>query len=199
MHKQKVSLRQLVADSVSLMQQTFDLPDTADDGFERLKTTRELSDAIELEKRIVKLLCFLDAAKTVFPNASWLNAFNTAIAWTLNDHLAKQFFNGNTHASWDLFVRRLDAFNRSEAKLSVPYSNWAEEYSKGVAERLDPLTENGNEDNLPTWWLMNTYYANARIYLTKVFFEFLCAYIVEMDSEDLRMLEEMERIGNGLQ
>jgi hypothetical protein len=191
MPNESVSLRQLIHSSVSLVQRTFDLPDNAG-GLERLKRTRELSDAIEHEWRIVKLLCFVDAAKTVFCNASWLNAFNSAVAWTINDLLAKQFCDGNVYASWDLFLKRLDAFNRSSAKLAIAYSSWELEYSKVVAQRIDGLggDHNDNEDELPTWMLIGIYYANARIHMTDGFCEFLLAQVVEIDEEDQRMLAE---------
>lgn len=191
MNDRKTSLRELIANSLLLLEDSFEhLPARSQKVFPDIVRSSDGSCAVCLEMGFITLLCFLDASNTVFGLAAWRDAFHTGVARLGCDSLAKRFYHGESDTCWQLFQKRLTAFNESSDKIGFPSSNWLTIYVRGSAEKLNAFLD--DEEDVPAWWRLGLYYAKARGQFIGPFVDFLLQHDVTLDVEDKRMLAELE-------
>jgi hypothetical protein len=151
-----------------------------------ISSSSEAFKALCLEIGFIYLLCFLDRTTIVFTGTSWVDFFSKFIADYACDSLRLMFSMDNAETIRESFLERLKAFAESQKQMATPYSNWSMTYSRVAARRLEPFV---NDDELPAWLALSTFYGIALCHSNKLF-NFLVECEVSLNNEDIKMLSD---------
>lgn len=149
-------------------------------------SSSEAFKALCLEIGFIYLLCFLDSMAIVFKGTSWVDFFSKFITDYACESLRQRYLMDNAETTRELFLERLKAFAESQKRMTTPYSNWSTTYSRVAARRLESFV---NDDELPAWLALSTFYGIALCHSNKLF-NFLVECEVSLDNEDIKMLSD---------